>query len=183
MENMGPGLQTPDFQKNLEYPGPGLQTPDFQKKSGVPGAPDSRLQTPESGVQGPGTPDFSGNLESGVRAPVLQIFSANLESGVRGSPVPRYSRIFSGNLESGVPPLPKTSLPEAKCVDHGGGGGASIYIYIYTYTLFFFLGGGGAVGGEGCIGDVDDLKTIRRSWPLVAWGRGGVAQSPTPKHL
>ena len=116
LEYRGPGLQTPDFQKNLEYRGPGLQTPDFQKESGVPGPPDSRLQTPESGVQGPGTPDFFWNLESGVW---------------------RYSRFFLEiwSLESGgttdffwksgvwSPAPPKTSLPEAKCVDHGGGGG------------------------------------------------------------
>ena len=113
----------------------GLQTPDsrFPEKiwstsRGVPRTPDSRFPgnldlesgarvlqifsgNLESGVRGPGTPDFfweSGvwspgprysrifleiwSLESGAR--VLQIFSGNLESGVRGWVL----QIFSGSL-------------------------------------------------------------------------------------
>ena len=113
LEYRGPGLQTPDFQKNLEYRGPGLQTsrknleygdprlqtPDFQKKSGVPGPwiPDSRF--PEK-IWSTGAPDSRlqisrKNLEYlGPQTPDYRL--QNLESRV---PV---LQIFSGNLEFGV---------------------------------------------------------------------------------
>ena len=131
-------LQTPDFQKNpgvppdsrlqisrknLEYRDPGLQILESVIWSLEPRVLQIFSGNLESGVRGPGTPDFfwkSGvwspgprysrffleiwSLESG--APVLQIFSGN-QSGVRGpgtpdffwksgvwSPGPRYSRFF-----------------------------------------------------------------------------------------
>ena len=138
---MGLGLSA-DFQKNLEYRGPGLQTPDFQKNSGVSGAPDSRfpekiwstrgprLQITDSRIWSPGCRYSSFFWKSGVWSPgpgysrfFLEIWS--LESGAR------VLQIFSGNLESGVPPS-QNPLPAAKCVDHGGGEHICIYIYIDT---------------------------------------------------
>ena len=134
-----PRLQTPDFQKksgvppdsrlqiskkNLEYRDSGLQILESVIWSLGPRVLQIFSGNLESGVRGPGTPDFfwkSGvwspgpgysrffleiwSLESGAR--VLQIFSGNLESGVRGpgtpdffwksgvwSPGPGYSRFF-----------------------------------------------------------------------------------------
>ena len=98
-------LQTPDFQKNLEYRDSGLQILESVIWSLGPRVLQIFSGNLESGVRGPGTPDFfwkSGVwspgplysrffleiLESG--APVLQIFSGNLESGVRGPGTPDF---------------------------------------------------------------------------------------------
>ena len=117
-----PRLQTPDFQKksgvppdsrlqiskkNLEYRDSGLQILESVIWSLGPRVLQIFSGNLESGVRGPGTPDFfwkSGvwspgplysrffleiwSLESG--APVLQIFSGNLESGVRGPGTPDF---------------------------------------------------------------------------------------------
>ena len=110
--------------KNLEYRDPGLQILESVIWSLGPRVLQIFSGNLESGVRGPGTPEFfwkSGVWRAGPRysrffleiwslesgAPVLQIFSGNLESGVRGpgtpdffwksgvgSPGPGYSRIF-----------------------------------------------------------------------------------------
>ena len=135
-----PRLQTPDFQKksgvppdsrlqiskkNLEYRDSGLQILESVIWSLGPRVLQIFSGNLETGVWGPGTPDFfwkSGvwspgpgysrffleiwSLECGAR--VLQIFSGNLESGVRGpeiwSPGSGYSRFFLEiwSLESGA---------------------------------------------------------------------------------
>ena len=107
-------LQTPDFQKNLEYRDSGLQI----LESGVWGREHSRffleiwslesgapvLQTfsgnLESGVRGPGTPDFF--WKSGVWSPGPGTPDFFWKSGV-WSPGPGYSRFFLEiwSLESG----------------------------------------------------------------------------------
>ena len=116
--HLGPGLQTPDFQKNLEYLAPDsrlqisrknlestprLQTPDFRKTSGVPGprTPDSRF--PEK-IWSTGAPDSRLQI-SRKNLEYLQTPDSRLqtpESGVQGPGLQIFLEIWS--LESGGTP-------------------------------------------------------------------------------